>query len=170
MSGLSDLLPGPRSVEIDGKSFAVRGLSLAEFAGLLTRFPALDAIFSGKGPDKIMDVLKAGNPAVGAIIATGLDHADDADWEADAAAMPAAMQVKFLADILPLTMPSGFGPFLQDLARVLGTLFPQAPDQLKEEVLRKATRKRSQLLSSAGAVPTIPSGNSRPDSSPPTGI
>jgi len=70
MSGLADLLPGPKQVEIDGKTFAVNGLSLAEFTGLLTRFPILDDLFSGKKKNvSTGDLLMAGNPAVSAIIA-----------------------------------------------------------------------------------------------------
>jgi hypothetical protein len=169
MSGLADLLPGPKQVEIDGKTFAVNGLSLTQFAGLLTRFPLLDSIFSGKGPASVVELLKAGNPAVGAIIAAGCGHANDDKWETDAAALPAQYQVKFLAPIVSLTMPRGFGPFAEDLATVLTTLFPPTPDQIRDKALAKVMRKRSQLSSNAGAAPTTPSGNSHPDSLPPTG-
>jgi hypothetical protein len=169
MSGLADLLPGPKRVEIDGKSFAVNGLSLAEFAGLLTRFPLLDSIFSGKGPAATVELLKAGNPAVAAIIAAGCGHAGNEKWESEAAALPAQHQVKFLAPIVSLTMPRGFGPFAEDLATVLTTLFPPTPDQIRDKALAKVMRKQSQLSSNAGAAPMMPSGNSRPDNSPPTG-
>lgn len=168
MSGLSDLVPTAKPVEINGKKFKTRPISLAEFAGLLTRFPALDSIFSGKGPGVIADILKAGNPAVGAIIAAGLDHADDEKWESDAAAMAAQYQVKFLASIIPATMPGGFGPFVVDLGTVLTALFPPSPDQARDKVLAKATQKRSALSSNAGAEPTKPSGNSAQGNSQPT--
>src|SRR6516225_2818483 len=169
MSGLADLLPGPKQVEIDGKSFAVNGLSLAEFTGLLTRFPILDDWFSGKKKDlSTGDLLMAGNPAVGAIIAAGCGHPSDPQWESEAAALPAQHQARFLASIVSLTMPRGFGPFAADLATVLTTLFPPTPDQVRDKVLQKAMRKRSELLSNAGAEPSMPSGNSRQDSSSPT--
>ena len=169
MSGLADLLPGPKQVEIDGKTFAVNGLSLAEFAGLLTRFPVLDDIFAGKKKEvAISDVLMAGNPAIGAIIAAGCGHPGDEKWETEAAALPAQHQVQFLAPIVSLTMPRGFGPFAADLATVLSTLFPPTPDQVRDKVLQKAMRKRSQLLSNAGAEPSMPSGNLRQDNSSPT--
>jgi hypothetical protein len=169
MSGLADLLPGPKQVAIDGKTFAVNGLSLTEFAGLLTRFPLLDTMFSGKGPASAAELLKSGNPAVGAIIAAGCGHAGDEKWETDAAALPAQHQVKFLAPIVSLTMPRGFGPFAEDLATVLTTLFPPTPDQIRDKALAKVMRKQSQLSSNAGGAPMTPSGDSRPDSSPPTG-
>jgi hypothetical protein len=169
MSGLADLLPGPKQVEINGNKYAVNGLSLTQFAGLLTRFPLLDTIFSGKGPGSVIELLKAGNPAVGAIIAAGCGHADDEKWEADAAAMTAQYQVQFLAPIVSLTMPRGFGPFAADLATVLTTLFPPTPDQIRDKALAKVMRKQQQLSSNTGAVPTKPSGNSHPDNSPPTG-
>ena len=169
MSGLADLLPGPQQVEIDGKTFAVNGLSLAEFAALLVRFPMLNAVFSGKNPENVADVLKAGNPAVAAIIAAGCDNAGSSDWETDAAKLPAQIQVKFLVPIVNLTMPGGFGPFVQDLGTVLATLFPPTAEQIRQRVLQKAMRKRSELSSSTGAAPTTPSGNSRHDSLPPTG-
>ena len=170
MSGLADLLPGPKQVEIDGKTFAVNGLSLAEFTGLLTRFPILDDLFSGKKKNvSTGDLLMAGNPAVSAIIAAGCGHPSDAEWETEAASLPAQYQVKFLAPIVALTMPRGFGPFATDLATVLTTLFPPTPEQVRDKVLAKAMQKRSQLLSNVGAAPTTPSGNSRHDSLPPTG-
>lgn len=160
MSGLKDLLPAPKQVEIEGKKYPVRGVSLAEFAGMLSRFPLLNALFSGKGPEHVADLLKAGNPAVGAIIAAGCNRAGDEEWEKDAAALPGGIQVKFLAGILPLTMPGGFGPFVADLATVLQALFPPAPDQAKAAALARVTRRRSQLSSNAGAEPTMQSGNS----------
>jgi hypothetical protein len=169
MSELSELLNGPTPVEIDGKKFSVVGLSLTEFAGLLMRFPKLDEIFSGKGPQSVSDILKSGNPSVAAIIAAGLGHAGDEKWEADAASLPAQHQVKFLAPIVKRTMPGGFGPFAEDLATVLTTLFPPTPDQIRDKALAKVMRKRSQLSSNAGAAPIMPSGNSHPDNSPPTG-
>ena len=110
----------------------------------------------------------AGNPAVSAIIAAGCGHPSDAEWETEAASLPAQYQVKFLAPIVALTMPRGFGPFATDLATVLTTLFPPTPDQVRDKVLQKAMRKRSQLLSNAGAEPSMPSGNLRQDSSSPT--
>jgi hypothetical protein len=170
MSDLSELLPGPKQVEIDGKKYAVNGLSLAEFAILLSRFPALKQIFAGTlGDVDAGELLRAGNPAVAAIIAAGCGKAADEQWEKNAAALPAQYQVKFLAPIVSLTMPRGFGPFAEDLATVLRTLFPPTPDQIRDKALAKVMRKQSQLSSNAGAAPMKPSGNSRPDSSPPTG-
>jgi hypothetical protein len=168
MSGLSELLPGPKQVEIDGKKYEVVGLDLMQVARLLGRFPVLDKVFSGKGPGNVAELLESGNPAVGAIIAAGLGHAGDEEWEKDAAALAAQDQVHFLAPIMTLTMPRGFGPFAQDLGMVLTALFPPSPEQMKERVLAKAMQKRSAASSNAGAAPMTPSGSSPQDSLQPT--
>jgi hypothetical protein len=169
MSELAELLPGPKEVELDGRKYAVNGLTLTTFATVLSRFPVLNAIFAGKGNEmNVTDILSAGDPAVGAIIAAGFGHFGDEEWESDAARLTANRQVKLLRPIVELTMPDGFGPFVEELAEVLRILFPTPTDQLREKVLQKAMRKQSQLSSNTGAATMKPSGNSRPDSSPPT--
>jgi len=164
MSGLADLLPGSKSVEIDGKSFDVRAINLMEFASLMARFPALNTLLAGRVAN-FADFFKSGSDVVGAMIAIACDHPE---WEADAAKLPAHYQVKLLAAILPLTMPLGAGPFVAVLAAMMETLSPPTPEQIKEKALAKATRKLSALSSNAGAAPTTRSGNSHPASSSPT--
>jgi hypothetical protein len=164
MSGLADLLPGPKQVEIDGKNFEVRAINLMEFASLLARFPSLNKLLAGTVVN-FADFFKAGSEPIGAMIAIGCDHPE---WESDAAKLPAHYQVKLLSAILPLTMPLGAGPFVADLAEMMATLSPPTPEQLRDKALAKVMRKQSQLSSNAGAAPTKPSGNSRPDSSSPT--
>lgn len=115
MPSLTDIAVGSETVTIRGLAFPVRGLSAADIAKLLAKFPQLRDAWTNR--DVSADQwLKAVPELVPFIIAAGLDKLDD-DAEIEAAkTLGAEDQISLLAPIWRLTMPSGLTPFVERLA------------------------------------------------------
>lgn len=115
MSGLLDILPAARKVELPTQTglvlVDVRGLSILDIRDLVVRFPDFIAMLSNAKPD-IGQVLAAGPVAVAAIIAAACGNGGDAKAETIAGELSAGLQAEILGATLELTMPTGIGPFM----------------------------------------------------------
>ena len=114
MVGLIDISPQVEHVDVRATSVEVQGISAKGLAHLLGRFPDLRRLMTGQ--DVAADQLLAmGGDAVAAIIAAGCGQPGDEQAEAIAGNLPIDTQADFLAAILRLTLPKGFGPFVAKL-------------------------------------------------------
>jgi len=126
LTGLADIATVSEKIELGGATVEVFGVSARGIALLLARFPDLRKMFSGVEvePEKLMAL---GGDVVAAIIACGTGSPGVAEAEAIADRLPIGIQVDLLSVIIRLTMPSGFGPFVEKINALSGTLTVAAP-------------------------------------------
>jgi hypothetical protein len=116
MVSLIDIADQTKTVRVREKDVTVYGLSAADIALLLGRFPELRMIVSGRQADITPDMMiKMAPSAVAAAITAGTGHGGDEKHEAIAARLAAGDQLELLAVIFELTFPAGVGPFVQRL-------------------------------------------------------
>lgn len=118
MVGLLDLAPSTRKVH----GVRVSGISAQGLVSIISRFPELEALLGGMSAAgiKARDLLSLAPAAIKAIIAAGIGYPGDEHQEAAAATLSIELQADFLEAIIAVTLPSGFGPFVERLTR-LGT-------------------------------------------------
>jgi hypothetical protein len=121
MAGLLDIAPRVESVAVGGSAVDVYGVSASGIAALLSRFPELRMMMSGKdvGIERLMEM---GGDVVAAIIAAGCGLPGNPDAEAIAARLGIEEQADLLSAVLRLTMPGGVGPFVDKLKSLGGSL------------------------------------------------
>lgn len=119
MTGLLDIAPQRTTVVVHGHALEVAGVTVRGIADLLRRFPELRQLFGG-GESAIEQLAATMPDLVAAAIASGLGHANDQAQEDAAAALPAEAQAKLFGAVVKLTMPSGIGPFVEELATAFG--------------------------------------------------
>lgn len=119
MAGLLDIAPLTESVTVAGRAVTVTGISAKGLASLLARFPELRSLVSGETLDAAILLAKACD-AAGPIIAAGCGYPGNEDAEQKAGLIPLGEQANLLAAIFRLTMPGGFGPFVEMVAAALG--------------------------------------------------
>lgn len=139
MVGLLDIAPLTERVSVRGQEIEVVGVSAKGIAHLLARFPELRALITGRGvsPETIMEI---GGDIVAAIIAAGTGYPADQRAEEIAGSLAVSEQADLLSAILKLTMPSGFGPFVEKLAG-LGNLFGgEAATAMPEQKSQKPSK------------------------------
>lgn len=120
MIGLIDMAPSTDTVEVQGTSVAVHGVSASGLAVLLGRFPDLRKLMTGLEVETAQ-LMAIGGEAVAAIIAAGCGYPGDEKAEAVAGKLSLDAQADFLAAILRLTLPKGLGPFVEKLT-ALGSI------------------------------------------------
>jgi hypothetical protein len=125
MVGLIDIAPRTETVEVQGASVAVHGISAKGVASLLGRFPELRRLMSGQEVEA-EQLMQMGGDAVAAIIAAGCGYPGDEKAEAVAGRLAIDAQADLLAAILRLTLPVGLGPFVDKLNRLGGILDPRS--------------------------------------------
>ncbi len=143
MADLFDLKPATDTVDVDGKSIAIRAIDLAGALQIIMRFPALKALVSG-GKKEVSFAELAASGSVPAIIASGCGRPNDDEAEAQAATLDADTQAMLLMPILSLTMPRGAVPFLVRVIQFAAVLSPSPPptrEEIARKVVEKATRK-----------------------------
>ena len=113
--GLLDIAPATDTVQLRGQPVAVYGVSAKGLAYLMSRFPELRMLMTGKEVDEA-SLMNVGGECVAAIIAAGCGLPGNTDAEASAATLPLEDQADVLAKILKLTMPNGAVPFAEKLA------------------------------------------------------
>ena len=114
MVGLIDIAPSAETVEVQGASVEVLGVSASGLAVLLGRFPDLRKLMTGLDVET-GQLMAIGGEAVAAIIAAGCGYPGDEKAEAVAGKLSLDAQADFLAAILRLTLPKGLGPFVGKL-------------------------------------------------------
>ncbi len=133
MPGLLDVAPSNLSVTVNGTEVSVPGVAAEGIAVLLSRFPALRALLTGRKADVSAESLTSLVPeAIAAVIAAGTGSPGDADAEAIASKLPLATQLEFIDKIVDATMPEGVGPFVAAFER-LGLLADSAQGVLTKE-------------------------------------
>ena len=125
MVGLIDIAPSIDSVDVQGSSVAVHGISAKGVAHLLGRFPELRKLMSGQEVEA-EQLMAMGGDAVAAIIAAGCGYPGDEKAEAIAGTLAIDAQANLLAAIVRLTLPGGLGPFVDKLT-ALGGILDAAP-------------------------------------------
>lgn len=116
--GLLDILPASEKIVVNGKELEIFQISGRCIGELLQRFPDLIQIFDSSVDDKVkLDIIKRVSPkAIAPIIAAACGNAGDPRAEAIADKLSVDDQIKILKIVQRLTMPDGFGPFVQRLA------------------------------------------------------
>jgi hypothetical protein len=114
MVGLLDIAP-PGVEKVAGVD--VRGIGIKGVIALMRRFPELKTLLAG-GKLDAGRLIELAPDAVAAIIAIGCGNINSPEAEAVASDMGLEMQTEFVETIYKLTMPSGFGPFVERLERL----------------------------------------------------
>lgn len=122
MADLLDIAPSTACevVKIDGKRIIVRGVSVDAIASFVARFPELKSLIDGGGGDIVSRLIAGCGAAVGPIIAAGVGHLGDEQYERRAATLLPEQQIKFIRAIFGLTFPNGIGSFVQELTSLFG--------------------------------------------------
>jgi len=124
MVGLIDIAPRTETVVVQGTLVSVHGISAKGFAQLLGRFPELRKLMTGQEVE-IEQLMAMGGDVVAAIIAAGCGCPGDQHAENVADGLAIEVQLDLLSATLRLTLPGGFGPFVEKL-NVLGGLIQPA--------------------------------------------
>lgn len=123
MPGLLDISPSVATVAVNGVDVSVTGVSAKGIATLLGRFPAIREMFAGRVADlsaeKIFELVP---DAIAAIIAAGTGYPGNPEAEAKAESLPVGVQADIIQAIIDVTMPKGVGPFMEQIAAVVGVV------------------------------------------------
>jgi hypothetical protein len=125
MVGLVDIAPKIESVDVQGTTVAVHGVSARGVAHLLGRFPELRKLMTGQAVET-EQLMTMGGDAVAAIISAGCGYPGDQKAESVAERLSIDAQADLLGAILRLTLPVGLGPFVEKLT-VLGGILDAVP-------------------------------------------
>lgn len=132
MPGLRDIANTSPTVTVQGQPVTVSGVSARGIAVLLERFPPLRELFAGKAPQiDPATVMKLVPEAVACIIACGTGAPGDLEAEKIADSLVAGDQLDLLSKIIEVTMPRGFGPFVEKvetIAAIMGAESMNIPD------------------------------------------
>jgi len=112
-----DLAPARGSVRVDGLDIGIVGLGTKEILELASRFPAIAQIITGRL--QLEELYRSAPGAIAALIAAGTGNHDQAAEEA-ASGLPFGSQMALLSAIVKLTMPLGYGPFVEQMGAILG--------------------------------------------------
>ena len=116
MTGLLDIARPRETVSIGKQQIEVCGITAKGIADLLGRFPELRKMLTGANdPGILYDIAPR---AFFAIVAGGLGKMGDAATETEIGELPAEAAADLFAAVVRVTMPSGFRPFVDRMARV----------------------------------------------------
>lgn len=119
MATLLDIANAGKEVETGGGvKITCYGISAQKLAALLQRFPALMAMFAGKGDSEAL--YAGGSDLLAAFIAAGATSNMEVDGEMEEAARRLVLQdqLDLATAILGLTFPRGVGPFVKGLEQI----------------------------------------------------
>jgi hypothetical protein len=154
MADLLDITPSTavEVVKINEHRVKVHGVSVDAIAYFVARFPELKSLVNGEGGDIVSRLIAACGAAVGPIIAAGVGHLGDEEYERRGATLLPEQQIKFIRAIFGLTFPNGIGSFVQELTSLMGG----ANEGAKVVRVRlKRSPSISQSSSDAASRPTI---------------
>jgi hypothetical protein len=119
MPGLLDIAAAPSRVVVRGTEIDVFGVSAEGIAYLISNFPEIKSLLTGKEIALDVNALATTAPkALAAIIAAGTGNVGNRDAEAVAASLSVDEQAEILARIVELTFPRGIGPFAEAIQRL----------------------------------------------------
>jgi len=114
MAGLLDIAPLVEEFDIRGTKIDVGGISAAGVANLLSRFPDLGQLVTGRSnnvdPDRLFSL---GGDVVQAVIAAGCGSPGDKGAEEAAGKLSVGEQADLLGIILRISLPNGLAPILR---------------------------------------------------------
>lgn len=168
-----DIAPLTEEVTIRGKKFPVWGITAEALLFLITNFPEIMAMFSGRAESlQAGDVLAASPHVVAAVISVGLlereTYATSQDWLKDikkmmpkARSFSVSEQLNCVTKILALTFTEGTGPFVEQI-NALGATFNGASVALGKGSVTQLQPQFSAALQTGMAPPPgdIPPENS----------
>jgi hypothetical protein len=143
---LADLAAMSEDVPVGTSFITVHGISAKNALAIFKRFPKLLSLINGFDLGTFID---AAPEAVSAIIAAGTGHFGDEQAEADAGNITIEVQFDILQAIGRLTFKSGFGPFVERIMRLGGSV----PDFASSG---KAQDTKSPPPSSSSSPPDTP--------------
>lgn len=115
MVSLLDIAPITGKVKVGEQELELRAITVRDVAVILARFPEVQKAFSGKDVD-VSIAMREAPEAVAAAIACGVGKAGEEEYEQHALnALSPEYQMDILQAILRLTLPRGFGPFVEKL-------------------------------------------------------
>ena len=156
MVGLIDIAPKIETIDVQGASVAVHGISAKGVAHLLGRFTELRMLMTGQEV-QTEHLMTMGGDAVAAIISAGCGYPGDEKAEAVAGRLSIDAQADLLAAILRLTLPVGLGPFVEKLT-ALGGILDAAPSASRRLRTRRGHRRadcRRLIANADGQVPKL---------------
>jgi hypothetical protein len=118
MSSLLDLGPLTEEVEVRGVKLTVRGLTAASLFKLFSEFPNLQQALAQMGTANT-DMLELAPDLFAKVIAIATGSPDDAAIIAKARELGAADQMAILSVVQKLSFPQGFGPFVDQITRLM---------------------------------------------------
>ena len=126
MSSLLDLGPLTEEVEIRGVKLTVHGLTAANLFKLFSEFPDMQQALAQMGTAGAV-MLDLAPDLFAKIIAIATGSPGDAAIEAKAKELGAADQMAILGAVQRLSFPQGFGPFVEQITRLMGTNTTTSP-------------------------------------------
>lgn len=117
MPGLLDVAPSMKTVTVCGTEVAVTGVSAKGVAVIMSRFPMVRELMTGRAPQGLTaeSLVQLVPDAIACVIAAGTGAPGDAKAEAIAATLPVGDQLELLDSIIKATLPQGTGPFVEKL-------------------------------------------------------
>jgi hypothetical protein len=125
MNSLLDLGPLTEEVDIRGVKLTVRGLTAASLFKLFSEFPDMQPALAQMGTSNSA-MLELAPDLFAKIIAIATGSPDDEAIIAKAKELGAADQMAILSAVQRLSFPQGFGPFVEQITRLM---VPDTPSQ-----------------------------------------
>jgi hypothetical protein len=134
MASLLDLGPLTEEIDIRGVKLKVQGLSAAHLFKLFSEFPDMTQMIGQMG-NAGAAMLNMAPDLIAKIIATATGSPDDKQIEEQAKTLGAADQMAILMAVQRLSFPQGFGPFVDQITKLMGTssLMPSIPSGNTDE-------------------------------------
>jgi hypothetical protein len=117
-SSLLDLGPLTEEVEIRGVKLTVRGLTAASLFKLFSEFPNMQQALAQMGTSS-SGMLELAPDLFAKVIAIATGSPEDAAVIAKARELGAADQMAILSVVQKLSFPQGFGPFVDQITRLM---------------------------------------------------
>lgn len=120
MNSLLDLGPLEEEVEVRGIKLTVHGLTASDLFKIFSQFPDMRQMIEQLGtPGAVM--MNLAPDVVAKVIAIVTGSPGDKDVEAKAKLLGAADQMMILSAVQRLSFPQGFGPFVSQVTKLMGT-------------------------------------------------
>lgn len=125
-----------KTVKIRGKDVSIPGVDARGVVALIGHYPVAEKLFGGRGAKeedlKVETLLALAPDLVTDIIVLGTgDRTYSEETVAAANSLALAEQADLLAAIVEVTMPSGVGPFIESLNRMVGAMGLDTVDSIK---------------------------------------
>lgn len=127
MPSLTELGNTPKQINIQGKAFTVRGISAESVLVLLSEYPELRLVLTGKAiDDPAAFIAKQGGKLLATVLVMGLGLWNSDDPVSNAREVEAAMhnlaigdQVEILRHVVDKTLPKGPANFMEALSAIM---------------------------------------------------